>query len=83
MRGQCVGYINGVIDTTVQTGKATQTETKSASFPSFCIDAGVHNGQIEEAVKKYLREHPGMQHYPADLLVRKALSVNFPCETGG
>ena len=60
------GYVQGLVE-----GKA-QDET-------LCIPDGVVQGQIAEAVRKYLRDHPEELHLHAVPLIVKAIQAAWPC----
>lgn len=62
----CLGYIIGVADALVNDG-------------SFCVPDGATGGQMEEIVKRYLREHSERRHIGAASFVVSALQERFPC----
>ena len=65
-------YILGVIDTKHSLNRVWQLPVKRTITP------GVTKGQIYEAVKQYLEEHPEEKNQTAHFLVNKALGRAFP-----
>ena len=65
-------YIFGVIDTTHYINKVWHLPVKWTITPE------VTKGQIYEAVKKYLEDHPDERNQTAYSLVDKALGGAFP-----
>ena len=49
----------------------------------YCVPSGVENGQVEDVVKLYLRDHPETRQKSAPTLVMLALKEKFPCQEGG
>jgi hypothetical protein len=68
LRGLCLGYVEATADTLMAERPGRQ-----------CISRDVTFGQLEEVVRKYLREHPENRHYGANVLVASALTEAFPC----
>ena len=66
------GYVLGVIDTTHSLNRVWHLPVK------WTITPGVTKGQIYEAVKQYLEEHPEERNQTAYSLVDKALGGAFP-----
>ena len=66
------GYILGVIDTTHSINRVWHLPVKWTITPE------VTKGQIYEAVKQYLEEHPEERNQTAYSLVDKALGGAFP-----
>jgi hypothetical protein len=42
--------------------------------------ADVTNGQAEDVVGKYLKDHPEERHHMAAALIIKAIAEAFPCK---
>jgi hypothetical protein len=61
------GYVQGLFE-----GKAEEEK--------LCIPDGVVQGQIAEAVRKYLKDHPEELHLHAVHLVLKAIRTTWPCK---
>lgn len=57
---------------------------EGAAFPDrqrFCTPDNVTNGQMEDIVVKYLKDHPDERHMLAAILVVKAMTKAFPCSS--
>ena len=65
-------YVFGVIDTTHSVNRVWHLPV------NWTITPGVTKGQIYEAVKQYLEEHPEERNQTAYFLVNKALGRAFP-----
>jgi hypothetical protein len=61
--GYCLGFVEGV----------------SLSSSDICAPEDVTAGQGTRVVLKYLQDHPEQLHEGSAILVRKALSIAFPC----
>jgi|WetSurMetagenome_2_1015567.scaffolds.fasta_scaffold64564_4 hypothetical protein len=61
------GYVQGLVE-----GKAQDEE--------LCIPDGVVQGQVAEAVRKYLKDHPEELHLHAVPLILKAIQAAWPCK---
>jgi hypothetical protein len=70
----CLGYIQGATDIDAMDG-ATFPERRRS-----CVTENVTNGQIEDVVVKYLRDHPEERHLLAAILVVRAVAKAFPCK---
>ena len=66
------GYILGVIDTNHSLNRVWHLPVKWTITPE------VKKGQIYEAVKQYLEEHPEERNQTAYVLINKALARAFP-----
>ncbi len=69
--GLCLGFILGSMDTfediLIKSGKAD------------CLPVGTKAGQLEDAVRIYLRDHPAERSYPAHQIVIAALMQAWGC----
>jgi Rap1a immunity proteins len=79
--GSCIGFIQGVINgfnsgTIVQHGRGNGEH----SILDLCVPNGVTNGQVTKVVLAYTDKHPEQLHYPADVIVTKAISEAWPLE---
>jgi hypothetical protein len=79
--GACIGFIQGVINgfnsgTTVQHVRSVE---QHAVF-DLCVPNGVTNGQLTKVVLAYTDKHPEQLHYPADIIVTKAIGEAWPLE---
>jgi hypothetical protein len=70
----CSGYVQGATDLDGMEGAAFPERRRS------CVGENVTNGQIEDVVVKYLRDHPEERHVLAAILVVKAAAKAFPCK---
>jgi Rap1a immunity proteins len=68
LRGLCLGYVEATADALMAERPGRQ-----------CISRDVTFGQLEEVVRKYLREHPENRGYGANVIVASALTEAFPC----
>jgi hypothetical protein len=87
--GACIGFIQGVINgfnsgTIVQRGRGNEQH----SIFDLCVPTGVTNGQATKVILAYADKHPEQLHYPADIIVTKAIGAwylmlrvpaSFPC----
>jgi Rap1a immunity proteins len=67
----CIPYLRGVDD-----GISAGTALGRAPF---CPPAHVTNGQMEQVLVKYIREHPEKAHYLTAVLYLAAMEKAFPC----
>jgi Rap1a immunity proteins len=79
--GACLGFIHGVIGgfnsgTTIQRGRGNDRD----SILDLCVPNVVSNGQITKVVLAYTDKHPEQLHYPADIIVTKAIGEAWPLE---
>ncbi|WP_047528498.1 Rap1a/Tai family immunity protein [Pseudomonas sp. 11/12A] len=72
--GQCMGVIQGTIDTLDLT-HALLNSPKIVCLPS----GGLETLQVMKIVVKYLNEHPDRLHLNESGLISTALMVSFPC----
>jgi len=72
----CTSYILGAAETFQALHEANQVTY-------YCVPSGVENGQVEDVVKLYLRDHPETRQKSAPTLVMLALKEKFPCQEGG
>jgi hypothetical protein len=76
---KCYGYIFGLIDaldlSELLTDKPPLPKAKT------CMPAEVTGQQLRDVVLEFLRDNPAKRHLAAAVLVAKALSDAFPCET--
>jgi hypothetical protein len=69
MQGVAMGYIMGVTD--------------SLRGITHCIAENATAGQIQDMVKQYLEENPGVRHLTANVLISRVLSRTWPCPKKG
>lgn len=69
----CLGYIIGVADVLTADPERNAGATRELCLPGMDADMAV------EAVRRYLRAHPGAGGDPGADLVATALSEAFPC----
>ena len=74
----CGYYVMGVYDAATMLDAATNKRLWRNGFTA-CVPKGVSAGQLEEVVKKWLREHPADWHYAAADLVAVSFEAAFPC----
>lgn len=88
----CFGYVVGMVDGIVWeklavnqqlVPKPGDPESGADLFKSrlrvYCPSAGVTNDQTLAVVKKELQNSPAQWHFPAAMLVTRALRQAFPC----
>lgn len=68
-KGHSLGYVTGVFDATRNTWHCPPQN-----------GGGITAGQVEDIVKQYLTNNPGMRNLPADVLISIALSQVWPCQ---
>ena len=68
---QAYGYVMGVFDT--------------SSGVDHCGNRVRHItvSQVNDVAKRYLEQNPALRHHAADLLVRAALGLSWPCPKKG
>ena len=69
-RGRFIGYVIGIVDVRSASWEATKLG---------CISPGVTVGQLQEVVRKHLKQNPQSWHLDADILVSRAMIDAFPC----
>lgn len=69
-RGRFMGYVVGIVDAKSRGWESTRL---------CCVPPGVAVGQLEEVVRKYLKQNPQEWHLEADLQVTLAMTEAFPC----
>lgn len=69
-KGRFMGYVVGIVD-----AKSRDWESTRLS----CVPSGVTVKQLQEVVRKYLKQNPQEWHLEADLLVTFAMMEAFPC----
>jgi hypothetical protein len=79
--GACIGFIQGVINgfnsgAIVQHGRGNEQR----SIFDLCVPNGVTTGQTTKVILAYADKHPEQLHYPADVIVTKAVSEAWPLE---
>jgi hypothetical protein len=72
-KGFCFGFIMGASE--ILNGIPPSSALRTNRIPP----EGVTNGQIEDVVKLFLRDHPKQRHLPAAALIIYALADAFPC----
>jgi Rap1a immunity proteins len=79
--GACVGFIQGVING-FNSGAIVQHGRGNEQHPilDLCVPNGVTNGQATKVILAYADKHPAQLHYPADVIVTKAISEAWPLE---
>lgn len=68
--GECLGFIEGVLDATTSYPQAST---------HICFPNGSMSGTLIEIVTDYLDKHPENRHFSATSLVITALQEAFPC----
>jgi len=79
--GACIGFIQGVINgfnsgAIVQHGRGNEQR----SIFDLCVPNGVTTGQTTKVILAYADKHPEQLHFPADVIVTKAVSEAWPLE---
>ena len=69
LQGMAMGYIVGSTDATYRVWHCTPSTATA--------------GQVQDVVRKYLRENPSVRHFSADSNVAVALSLVWPCPKKG
>lgn len=73
--GTCLGFIEGVLETT----EIERLRGRTQYFQAFCIPRGTHPNAIAEVVLQYLEANPQRRSASGYALVRFALTSSFPC----
>lgn len=73
--GLCLGYVEGVADST--------EATRLARHLAPCIHQEIGAAQLHNAVIEYLRDHPETRGQNASLLVARAVSSTWQCSATG
>jgi hypothetical protein len=71
-RGECLGYVIGVMDALDTAGTLTGYTLK-------CEPSVVRAGQVKLVVQRYLEAHPQYLHRSASDIVASAVREAFPC----
>lgn len=69
-KGRFMGYVVGIVDAKSRGWESTRLS---------CVPSGVTVRQLQEVVRKYLKQNPQEWHLEADLLVTFAMMEAFPC----
>jgi Rap1a immunity proteins len=81
-QGACLGFIHGVIGRFDMGSSGQQSiEHKGSPTVDLCVPNGVSNAQIIKVIMAYADKHPEQLHYPADLIVTKAIADAWPTES--
>lgn len=72
-KGRFMGYVVGIVDAKSRGWESTRL----SCVPS--VPSGVTVGQLQEVVRKYLKQNPQVWHLEADILVSFAMIEAFPC----
>jgi hypothetical protein len=81
MRGECLGYVNGVIDG-FHGAYALHNSWAGRPVESgqpFCFRPDVTMGQRLRVVTQFLKTHPEKTDLPMDILIYEATVEAFPC----
>lgn len=88
VRGTCLGYVWGVIDSihlpygvsaTGANSAQSTTKTSTKTGESFCIQDNVTADQKLRTVIQFIKAHPEEANSPTDALIWEAASEAFPC----
>jgi hypothetical protein len=72
----CIGYIAGVADALISVQGAQRIHW-------FCIDPDASLGQIRDAVRRWLGEHPEKRKLTGASVLLSVLKEDFPCRPIG
>ena len=72
----CIGYIAGVTDALINVQGAQRMHW-------FCVDPNAPLGQLREALKLWLGEHPQKRNLSGASAVLSVLEEKFPCKAKG
>ena len=77
-----MAFIHGVIGG-FDMGSTAQHISEGKGHPTvdLCVPNGVTNGQIIKVIKTFADRHPEQLHYPADVLVTRAITDAWPLES--
>jgi hypothetical protein len=76
-RGMCVGWIIGFVDGVLTTEAAHSIPPRAALI---CLPEGNSYGQMIHVIKKYIADHPELEHVGTEALALLALKTAFPCK---
>jgi hypothetical protein len=71
-QGACTAYIAGAQD-------LLNFWNDGGKIKFVCMPGEARAGQISDVVKKWLNDNPSQRHFPAAMLISKALIEVFPC----
>ena len=72
---QCLGYVEGAIDS-----YELRPTAPNGTDKNICVTAGVTARQAMDIVTDYLHKYPEKRHWSADMLAWNALITKFPCQ---
>jgi hypothetical protein len=86
-KGQCVGYVQGVGEVGEVEGIAAANDAKTTLSENrgtvmgwvFCTPSKATVRQAVDVVVKFLWDNPARRHFPATVLVARALQEAWPC----
>jgi hypothetical protein len=75
--GYCIGWINGFVNGVLESEAIHYVPTR---LWLVCPPPGNSFGQMIHIVKKYVADHPELEHFGTETLALRALSAAFPCK---
>jgi hypothetical protein len=75
--GYCIGWMAGLAKGIHVAEAAHQTSEKNAIF---CPPAGNSYGQMIHIARRFIADHPEMEHLSMGVIVGAALAEAFPCK---
>jgi Rap1a immunity proteins len=83
-RGECIGYVEGVLDTAdfeglFYKGNSNLHAAVEGSNVEWCPPPGITSGQAADVATKFLRDNPQVRHDRASSLIAQAMKAAWPC----